>query len=115
MTRVSVHRVEVSGDAGLRSAQALADQLREALAAHEAIAIVTEAVTSADITTIQLLLSARKQAAELHKSLSLAAPPTGVLRDLLIATGCLSIDGKPLTPDGDFWTPQADQAEENAA
>ena len=105
MTRDSVHVVRISGDAGLRAAQDIALSLRQALAGHDKVAIATDAVTGADITTIQILLAARKQALASGKSLSLAAPPAGALRDLLIQTGCLDPDGRPLTQDGDFWTP----------
>src|SRR6218665_3209929 len=110
MTRDSVHVLKISGDAGLRSAQEIADLLRQALGGHDKIAIATEAITGADITTIQLLLAARKQALASGKTLSLAAPPTGALRDLLIQTGCLAADGRPLTQDGDFWTPAKGKA-----
>ena len=103
MTKDSVHLIEISGDAGLRVAQDTAVILREALASFDNIAIATEAITGADITTIQLLLAARKQALAAAKSLTLAAPPTGVLRALLIETGCLDAAGRPLTQDGDFW------------
>ncbi|MHA6729117.1 STAS domain-containing protein [Devosia sp. A449] len=103
MTKDSVHLIEISGDAGLRVAQDTAVILREALASFDNIAIATEAITGADITTIQLLLAARKQALASAKSLTLAAPPTGVLRALLIETGCLDAAGRPLTQDGDFW------------
>lgn len=106
MTRESPHQIEIAGDAGLRAAQDIALKLREALAAHDAVSLDTSAITGADITTIQLLLSARKQAAASHKSLSLTAAPSGAFRDLLVATGCLSSDGQPLTPDGDFWLPK---------
>lgn len=106
MTRDSVHLVKISGDAGLRAAQDIAGSLREALAGHDRVAIATEAITNADITTIQLLLAARRQAQASGKSVSLAAPPTGVLRELLIATGCLDAGGRPQSPDGEFWTAQ---------
>jgi hypothetical protein len=110
MTRGSAHVVKISGDAGLRTAQDIAATLREALAKHDKVTIATEAISGADITTIQLLLAARKQAQASGKSLSLAAPPTGALRDLLIQTGCLGADGQPLTQDGDFWTPAKGKA-----
>ncbi|KQX35234.1 hypothetical protein ASD04_14390 [Devosia sp. Root436] len=105
MTRDSVHVVKISGDAGLRAAQDIAQALRKALAGHDQVAVATEAISGADITTIQLLLAARKQALAAGKSLSLATPPSGVLRDLLIQVGCLDAQGQPLLPDGDFWTP----------
>jgi anti-anti-sigma regulatory factor len=107
MTRDGFHVVKISGDAGLRAAQDIAVSLRQALAGHDRIAIATEAVTSADITTIQLLLAASKQAHAAGKSLVLKAPPAGALRALLIDVGCLAADGLPLTADGDFWTPTA--------
>lgn len=102
MTRDS-HLIEISGDAGLRTAQETAASLRQALAEHDSIVVATDAITSADITTIQLLLAARKQAVASGKTLFLARPAAGVLRDLLIETGCLDASGQPLTPDGEFW------------
>lgn len=107
MTRDSVHVVKIPGEAGLRAAQDIAETLRKALGRHDRIAIATDAVASADITTIQLLLAARKQADMAGKSLSLAAPAAGPLRALLIAIGCLDADGHPLTPGGEFWTQSA--------
>ena len=104
MTGDSVHVLEISGDAGLRAAQDIAGSLRQALAGHDRVAIATEAITTADITTIQLLLAARKQAQASGKSLSLAAPPAGALRELLINVGCLDPEGRALGADGDFWT-----------
>lgn len=99
--------VNISGDAGLRAAQDLAGTLRQALAGHNKVAIATEAITGADITTIQLLLAASKQAKAAGKSLSLAAAPSGTLRALLIEVGCLDANGHPLGADGDFWTQSA--------
>lgn len=110
MTRDSVHVVKISGDAGLRAAQDIAGSLRKALTGHNKVAVATEAMTAADITTIQLLLAARKQALATGKSLSLTAPPAGVLRSLLIQVGCLDAEGKPLIPDGDFWTQPTGQS-----
>ena len=115
MTAEHVHVIQISGEAGLRTAQDTAAALREALAGFDAISIATEAVTGADITTIQLLLAARRQALASGKTLTLAAPPTGVLRDLLIQTGCLAADGRPLTPEGDFWVPPTRHSEAKPA
>ena len=111
MTGRPPYLVTLSGAAGLRAAQDIAATLRQALAAHDSVAIATAAMTSADMTTIQLLLAARKQAQAAGKSLALAAPPTGVLHDLLMATGCLGAQGQPLAADGDFWTSPTPQAE----
>lgn len=99
--------IEITGDAGLRAAQDLAVTLRQAITAHAEVAVATAAITSADITTIQLLLAASKLASASGKSLRLAAPPAGVFRQLLIQTGLLDDSGRPLTADGAFWTPSS--------
>ena len=104
MTRDSVYVFELTGDAGLRVAQDIAERLRQALAGHERVAVATAAISSADITTIQLLLSAHKQALALGKSLVLAAPPVGALRDMLVQLGVIDAAGQALSTDADFWT-----------
>ena len=111
MTRDSVFLTEISGDAGLRHAQDIAAQLKTALAEHDTVIVTTNGITTADITTVQLLLAARKQALATGKSLLLAAPPQGVLREFLIQTGFLDGSGNALTPDDGFWVsePQTDK------
>jgi multidrug resistance efflux pump len=103
MAGKNIHRVEISGDAGLRVAQDIAGTLRQALAGHDNLIIGTDAMTGVDITTVQLLLSARRQALADGKALSLAAPASGALHQFLTQIGCLDAAGRPLTPDGDFW------------
>lgn len=115
MTEESVLVFEISGDAGLRVAKELAASLAQALANSQSVSIATAAITSADITTIQLLVAARKQALAAGKLLALTAAPTGVLRDLLIQTGCLDASGLPLTPDGALWISPALQDKGMAA
>ena len=114
MTRDSIHIVEISGDAGLLAAQEIAATLRQAIATQDQVEIATDAITGADITTIQLLLAARKLAQASGKSLRLAAPPQGVLRQLLTQTGMLDVDGRALTPDGDFWASMTSPAKGRA-
>lgn len=115
MTRDSVHTFKISGDAGLRAAQDIAGLLSNAIASHDDLVVATDAITAADITTIQLLLAARKQAQAAGKSLRLAAAPGGALRDLLIQTGFLDATGNSLTPDGAFWAPKSSPARGKAA
>ena len=104
MTRDSAHTLKIIGDAGLRATQDLAGTLRDALDNHSTVVISIDEDSVADITTIQLLLAARKLASASGKSLSLAAPCSGAFRELLIATGCLDASGQSLTPEADFWT-----------
>lgn len=104
MAGTTSHMVELPSEAGLRAAQDIATLLQEAIAANRAITVATSAVKTADLTTIQLLLAAKRRADSLGKSLSLAAQPQGALRTLLIELGFLDSSGAPLTADGGFWT-----------
>lgn len=104
MTEANPFLLEIYGDAGLRTAQDLAIQLRQALAEHSAVTVVTDALTAIDITTLQLLVAARTTALAAGKTLALRAPRDGVLRALLLQAGFLDANGTSLTPQGDFWT-----------
>jgi anti-anti-sigma regulatory factor len=104
MTGDSVHTLKISGDAGLRNVQEITGLLRQALADHSNIAVVTDTLTSIDVSILQLLVAARKSALAAGKTLTLRAPPDGVLHRLLLQTGFIGADGKSLTPEGDFWT-----------
>jgi hypothetical protein len=115
MTSVSTHLIKISGDAGLRNAQDIAASLRQALADHDSVAVETDAMIGVDITTIQLLLAARKQALASRKTLLLAAPAAGALRQFLIEIGCLDTGGRPLTADGDFWVHSTSKHQSKAA
>ena len=100
----SSQTLEITGDAGLRNAQEIATQLRQALADHSTITVVIDAVTSIDISIIQLLVAARKSALAAGKSVILSAPADGPLRRLLTQAGLVAADGQSKTPEGDFWT-----------
>lgn len=115
MTRDSVFLTKISGDAGLRNAQDIAGQLKTALADHDIITVATSDIASADITTAQLLLAARRQALATGKSFALAAPPQGALRDLLIQIGVLDSTGVSATSDADFWFPEPQKTKGKAA
>ena len=104
MTDASTHLLEISGDAGLRNAQDIAARLRQALADHTSIAVVTDGLISIDITILQLLVAARTSALASGKTLTLRAPSDGALPRLLVRAGFVGTDGKSRTPEGAFWT-----------
>jgi anti-anti-sigma regulatory factor len=104
MTGDSAHMLSISGDAGLRNVQDIAGLLRQALDKHSTITVATDDLTSIDVTILQLLVAARKSALASGKTLTLRAPPDGVLHRLLVQTGFVGTDGKSLTPEGEFWT-----------
>jgi anti-anti-sigma regulatory factor len=95
MTKRKAHTVKLAEDIGLRSAQAIASQLKAALEKHETITLDTRAATVADLTTIQALLAARKQADAAGKSIQLSAPLGDCLRHALETYGCLTATGEP--------------------
>lgn len=104
MTGTSIHTLEITGDASLRNVQEITGLLRQTLADYSAIAVVTDRLTSIDVSILQLLVATRKSALAAGKTLILRAPPDGVLHRLLLQTGFVTADGKALTPEGDFWT-----------
>ena len=95
----------LSGELGLRGIDALKAEIAAALSDHEAVAIDTDAVESADTSAIQLLLSAQKTANADGKSLSLTA--AGPLAKTLMALGLVAADGTPLVPETSTWTIKA--------
>lgn len=105
MTEDRVHTLTISGDAGLRAAQALLQTLRDAVTGHQAVVVAIDGISAADVTTIQLLLAAKKLADASGHALALAAAPTGPLRDVLIQLGVLDAAGAALTPEASFWIP----------
>jgi anti-anti-sigma regulatory factor len=104
MTGEQPHVVEISGETGLRNSRDIAALLTTALANHNNVAVDASKAASIDVTILQLLVAARKSALAAGKSLRLHAPAEGVLRQALTKTGFVSADGRPLTPEGTFWT-----------
>lgn len=103
MTGDSSHTLEITGDAGLRNAQDIATQLRQGLAGHGTLTVATDALTSIDVSILQLLVAARKSALAAGKTLILRAPADGPLHRLLVQAGFVGADGQPKTPEGKFW------------
>lgn len=96
--------IDLGEEPGIRTVAALRDQLSAALAAHERIDITASAVTSIDVSILQLIASAHRTAMASGKVLRLRTPQEGPLRHALIRAGFISSEGKSLTREGDFWT-----------
>lgn len=105
MTEERTFTLVLSGDAGIKSAQNVADTLLKAIESHSRIEIDTQTVSAADVTTVQTLLSARATAQARDKQLSLLAPLGGPLRTVLAQSGFLS----PGQEHAGFWSPVTDQ------
>ncbi len=102
-----IFSLRLSGELSLRGIEALKAEVAAALAAHQAIAIDTAAVESADVPAIQLLLAAQKTANAEGKALSLTADAAGPLARTLVALGLVAADGAALVPETSTWTIKA--------
>lgn len=100
----SPYVIDLGLEPGIRTVAALRDQLSSALAAHESIEITAGAVTSIDVSILQLIASAHRTAMASGKTLFLRTPQEGPMRNALIRAGFISKQGKGLTREGDFWT-----------
>ena len=100
MTGSSTFTLVLTGDASIKSAQDLLGRLREAVAGYAAIALDTQDIAQADVSTVQTLLAARTKATALGKSLTLKGPPGPKLQAVLEAAGFLD----PAQPAARFWT-----------
>jgi hypothetical protein len=97
-----VWRFNLNGAQTVRTIQAAHERLIAAMAEHQAIEIHCSAVTELDLSLIQLVLAAKRSADKAGKSLRLAAPAAGKLRDALERAGFLAAtDGE--TGGQAFW------------
>lgn len=87
MTDDRYHLLALAGDCSIKSAEALAAQLREALPGRKRIAVATGDITAADLTTVQLLLAAQASAKASGGRLAMADPIGAPLRDFIRASG----------------------------
>jgi ABC-type transporter Mla MlaB component len=93
--------IEFSGIRTVRTAEQSHSLLLEALSAASSIRVDCSQLTEADISLVQLILSARKTAAGTGKRLTLAHPAEGILHGVLMRGGFLRAD----SPAGElgFW------------
>lgn len=101
MTGQRDHTHVLSGDAGIKNAAEVVTGLREALATHAAIRVDSQALTAADITTVQSLIAASIAADQQGKRFSLDAPIGAPLASVLRDAGLLAPD----QPHRALWAP----------
>ncbi len=103
MNALSSQTFVLAGTATVREAAAIAAELQQALAAPGRLAIDCTSLTDVDLSVVQLLVATHRTAATAGKPLHLIAPTAGPLQALLRQAGFVSSDGRPLTPEGQFW------------
>lgn len=96
-------RLVLDGPATVRDADALHAKLTDILQHHSEIEIDCAGVTEVDISLIQLLLAARKSALRAGKSVVLAAPAAGALREALSRGGFFPGIEDQASADEAFW------------
>jgi ABC-type transporter Mla MlaB component len=89
-----------TGICAIRSAEDVYAKLVEAMTDHPALEIDCSAVEEADLSFVQILCAARITAKNAGRSVRLAQPAAGVLRDVLERGGFLSQDAA----DHGFWS-----------
>ncbi|MBY9062038.1 STAS domain-containing protein [Sphingomonas yunnanensis] len=91
----------IGRDASISDIAAILDVLTTAIAEHAAVTIDLAAVTSADLSLLQLLESARREAARGGRLLSLATSAAPAIAALLDRAGFMTA----ATPaDIEFWS-----------
>ncbi len=93
-------RLTLAGAIDLQSIGAAYAQVKAAAAQAAALEIDLAAVTSLDLTLVQLIESARRTAAESGTALRLASPAAGPLLETLQRGGFLA---DPEDPRTSFW------------
>jgi len=96
-------RLIMDGARSLRTAEESHAILREAVRDYSHVEIDLSGVEEADLSFIQLILSARATALRENRTLKLAYPVTSGLRDLLERVGFLSGMTEASLADREFW------------
>lgn len=100
--------VDLAGPQTVRTIAAAQDRLTTELARATDVRVRLDEVAEFDLGLVQLLLAARRSASAAGKSLALAAPASGALREALDRAGFLAVD--PADPLGGpaFWLQATD-------
>ncbi len=100
---IEVERFVLDGSLTLRTIETTRAQLLEMMQRHASLEIDCSAATEIDLSFIQLLLAARASAQSAGKTLALAQPAAGTLRDALERGGFLGAVPGQATADEAFW------------
>jgi hypothetical protein len=99
-------RINFAGVLSIRDGERLRATLLEAVRGHSQIEIGFDGVMSADLSTVQLILSARKTATSTGKSIALARPADGCLLDTLQRAGLVTPEASNPASGQAFWLKQ---------
>jgi ABC-type transporter Mla MlaB component len=94
--------LDLNGPRTIRNADQTRSLLLEALCTHSAVGLDCSAVTEADLSLVQLLISGRISAELFGKTLTLIHPPDGAFLQTLSKAG-FTASPDPLTGLESFW------------
>jgi anti-anti-sigma regulatory factor len=103
MSNAETELLCLDGDCGLRKSAELVAEMQKKLATESEVAVDAAAATAADISTVQILISAHKSALAAGKTLRVHVPLQGALGEVLVKGGFVAADGAALTPDAMPW------------
>jgi len=109
MSELLMHELAVtdhlkfSGPLTVRVAKPIRTRLIEALRQFPSVTIDCSDATEVDLSFIQLVLAARKSASAAAKTLSLAQPADGALREALQQAGLVAPADREPVADQTFW------------
>lgn len=96
-------RIALAGPLTVRTIKTIHGRIADALHHHPAITIDCSAATEVDLSFLQLMIAARKSAAAAGKTVSLARPAAGPLRDALTHAGLIAPEDAAPAADQTFW------------
>ena len=99
---VSSETLDLSGPRTIRFADQTRSLLLEALSAYSATSMDCSGVTEADLSLVQLLMSARMSAELSGKTVTLTHPPSGAFLQTLTKAG-FTASPDPLTGNASYW------------
>ena len=109
----SVRTLDLAGGRTIRNGEQTRSLLLEALCGDLPVSLDCSAVTEADLSLVQLLLSARKSAELSGKTLTLAQPVSGVLLQALSKAG-FTTSPDPLTGGDSYWFKGEDDVQDHS-
>jgi ABC-type transporter Mla MlaB component len=99
----TVMRLRFAGVQTVSTIEQAAAVLRQALAQAATVVVDCADLQEADLTFLQLLLSAQRSAVAAGKRFSMAAPASGVLAQALIDAGLRNSEGTEVKGHDGFW------------
>lgn len=101
--------LRLAGTLTLTEAESIHAALRRELSESAAVTVDVSGATEVDVSFVQLLLAARRTAADWGKSIALSSPADGALLDTLVRGGFMPPTAERMTAEHAFWSGKASE------